>query len=316
MKKRTPTKIFAFGAAAALALSACGNDDAGGDGGSNGGGESKEITIGMFNWDEAIAVSHLWEHILEEKGYDVTLESVDPGAAFLSLSTGDVDALLDVWEPVTHAEYLDSYGDDIEKLGVWYEDAKLAIAVNEDAPIDSIDELADNADLFNNRIVGIEPGAGLTALTEEEVIPTYGLEDFDFVTSSTPAMLSELKTATDNGENIVVTLWSPHWAYEAFPVKDLEDPEGTLGAAETLSSYGSSTFKDDQPEVAEWLSNFTMSPEQLADLENKMLNENEDPNNYPEIIEQWVADNQEYVDSLTAEGGDTPEDTESSESAE
>lgn len=50
--------------------------------------------------------------------------------------------------------------------------------------------------------------------------------------------------------------------------------------------------------MAEWLSNFTMSPDQLADLENKLFNENEDLK-YPEIIDQWAADNQEYVDSLT-----------------
>ncbi len=294
MKKSTRTGTLAIGAAAALVLSGCG-----GEGSDTGGEPSKEITIGMFNWDEAIAISYLWEHVLEEQGYEVTLQNADPGAAFLALSTGDVDLLLDVWEPVTHAEYLDSYGDEIVKLGAWYEDAKLAIAVNEDAPIDSLTELADNADLFGSRIVGIEPGAGLTGVTEQDVIPTYALQGFNFMTSSTPAMLSELKTATTNGENIVVTLWSPHWAYEAFPIKDLEDPEGTLGAAETLYSYGSSTFEDDQPEVAEWLSNFTMSPDQLADLENKLFNENEDTNKYPEIIDQWAADNQEYVDSLT-----------------
>ncbi len=294
MKNPTRTGIIAVGAAAVLALSACGGDDA-----SSNDGDSKEITIGLFNWDEAIAVSHLWEYILEDKGYDVTLENADPGAAFLALSTGDVDALLDVWLPVTHRSYLDSYGDDIVELGAWYDDAKLTIAVNEDAPIDSLTELADNADLFNNQLVGIEPGAGLTEVTEDVVIPTYGLEGFNYMTSSTPAMLSELKTATDNGENIVVTLWRPHWAYDAFPIKDLEDPELTLGEAEIIYSYGSSTFQEDFPEVAQWLSDFTMSSEQLHDLENKLLNENSDPDKYSEIIEQWVSDNQEYVDSLT-----------------
>ncbi|MEK8228064.1 hypothetical protein NKG05_21205 [Oerskovia sp. M15] len=60
---------------------------------------------------------------------------------------------------LTHADYKEQYGDDLEDLGYWYDDAKLTIAVNEDAPIDSIDELAANADLFGNRIVGIESGA-------------------------------------------------------------------------------------------------------------------------------------------------------------
>ena len=80
--------------------------------------------------------------------------------------------------------------------------------MNADAPIDSLEELAANADLFDNRIVGIEPGAGLTEATEQTRSRSYGLEGMDFLTSSTPAMLTELKAATDAGENIAVTLWA------------------------------------------------------------------------------------------------------------
>ncbi len=58
--------------------------------------------------------------------------------------------------------------------------------MNEDAPIDSLAELADNAELFDNRLVGIEAGAGLTRITQDEAIPTYGLEDLEYVISSTP----------------------------------------------------------------------------------------------------------------------------------
>ncbi len=292
MKKR----ILAAGAAALFALSACGNDS-----GNEAGEPSKSIVIGMANWEDAIAPAHLWKHVLEEKGYDVTLQNVDLGAAFLSLDAGDIDAIPNVWLPTTHANYMDEYGDELVDLGAWYNDAKLAIAVNEDAPITSLDELADNADLFDNQIVGIEPGAGEMELVEDVTIPAYGLENMPLRSSSTPAMLAELKTATESGENIAVTLWSPHWAYEAFPIRDLEDPQGTLGDAETISFYGRNGFDTDFPEVTEWLNNFTLSPEQLADLENRMFNENEDPTKYPEIVDEWITDNQEFVDSLTRE---------------
>nr|WP_244304829.1 glycine betaine ABC transporter substrate-binding protein [Leucobacter viscericola] len=263
--------------------------------------ESKgTIKIGLFNWDEAIAVSHLWKHVLEEEGYNVELTEADPGAVFLGLADGDFDLVLDVWQPNTHAEYLKKYGDDIVKLGEWNDEAKLTIAVNENAPIDSLDELAKNADKFNNQIIGIEPGAGLTKVTTEKVIPSYGLEKMDYTTSSTPAMLSELKAATKADENIVVTLWQPHWAYDAFPLKDLKDPKNTLGKAETLNAYGSSTFEKDFPEVAGWMKNFKMDSEKLNSLENVLLNENDDPAKYDEIITTWLADNKEYADSLTS----------------
>lgn len=315
---------------AGLALTACGDGD--GDGGGSdaveehcsGEGDQGEITIGVFSgWEEGIAASELWNCILTAEGYDVTLEEAEAGPVFSGLASGDYDLNLDVWQPVTHASYIEDYGDTLEEYGSWYDDAELTIAVNEDAPIDSLEELADNADEFGNTIVGIESGAGLTGVTEDEVIPTYGLEDMDFTTSSTPAMLSELQTATDNDENIVVTLWHPHWAYEAFPIKDLEDPEGTLGDAETLSVFGREGFSDDHPEVAEWMENFEMDAELLYDLENEMFNEAEEDADYEEIVADWVSENQDYVDGLTeggdgddADGDDGAEDAEDTEDAE
>jgi glycine betaine/proline transport system substrate-binding protein len=58
-------------------------------------------------------------------------------------------------------------------------------------------------------------------------------------------------------------------------------------------------FSEDHAEVASWLKNFEMSPELLYDLEDRMFNQNDDAGQYESIVEQWIADNQEYVDSLT-----------------
>ena len=303
------SRLFKSAAAlsvAALALTACGNggeEDASGNGDTgaegNGGGE---VTIGVFNgWEEGIAVSELWAYVLEEEGYDVSLEYADPAPVYSGLSTNDYNVTLDAWLPVTHADYVEEYSDDIEDLGAWNDEASLHIAVNEDAPIDSLDELAEYADEFNNEIVGIDPGAGLTQETENEVIPTYGLEDMEFTTSSTPAMLQELDTATEAGDNIVVTLWRPHWAYDAYPIKDLEDPEEALGGAESMHTYANADWAADEAnaELVGWFENFEMDSDTLYSLENEMFNENEDVDDYRPIIEEWAADNQEYVDGLT-----------------
>ncbi len=293
-------KTTAMLSVAGLALVACGND--GGETEQEGNGEAQggSITIGVFNgWDEGIAVSELWQYILEQEGYDVALEYADPAPAFSGVASGDYDFLMDAWLPATHEDYVAEYGDNMEDLGAWNSEAALTIAVNEDAPITSLDELADNADEFNNAIVGIEPGAGLTRITTDEVIPTYGLEDMEYTTSSTPAMLQELRTAIDGGDNIVVTLWRPHWAYDEFPIRDLEDPEGALGEAESIHTFASTDFVEENADVAEWLRNFEMDGETLHSLENLMFNENPDADDYQPIVEEWVADNQEYVDGLT-----------------
>lgn len=300
MFKRTAT-AFAVTAAAGLVLAGCSSSDETTDEATSGSDAMAggDLTLAVFNgWDESLATSLLWENILETKGYNVELEYADPAVVFQGVADGDYDIVTDVWLPLTHASYIEEFGDDMEELGAWFDSAALTIAVNADAPIDSLAELADNADAFDNRIVGIEPGAGLTATTQDAVIPTYGLEGLDFITSSTPAMLSELDTATSNGENIVVTLWEPHWAYGAYDLKNLEDPEGTLGEAENIVTYGRTGLTEEFPEVAAWLGAFTMDSGVLYDLENQL--QGVDSSEYGDIVAEWVAANQEWVDSLTA----------------
>lgn len=258
------------------------------------------ITVAVFNgWDEGIAASELWKHVLAGEGYDVELVYADPAAAYTGIANGQYDLALDTWLPLTHAEYMQTYGDQLVDLGAWNDEAKLTIAVNEDAPIDSLTELAANADLFGNRLVGIEAGAGLTNVTQNDVIPGYGLGGLEFAVSSTPAMLTELQRATDAGQNIAVTLWRPHWAYNAFPVKDLEDPDGLLGEAEGIHSVASTQFGEEFPEVQRWIEAFRMDNELLYSLEDAMFN-GSTGDDYAPAVAEWVAANQDYVDALTS----------------
>src|SRR5690606_11831561 len=157
-------------------------------------------------------------HLLEEQGYEVGLTNVDAAPLFQGLADGDIDLFLDGWLPDTHSDYWEEHGDSLEQVGVWFDNARLSIAVPDYVEIDSLADLADGADTFGGRIVGIEPGAGLMRVTGDDVMPTYGLDDFQLLEGSTPTMLTELQTAIENEEPIVVTLWHPHWAYAKFPI--------------------------------------------------------------------------------------------------
>lgn len=299
-RRRSITTTVAIGLTAALALAACSGDTDPGSGGDAATGDRKDITIAIHNgWDEGIAVSYLWANLLESEGYTVDLETADPGPVYIGIAAGEFDINFDMWLPITHEDYLEQYGEDLEQLGSWYDDAKLTIAVNEDSPLTSLADLAANADVVDNRLVGIEAGAGLTRITQDVVIPTYGLEDMEFVVSSTPAMLAELTGATDAGRDIAVTLWRPHWAYDAFPIRDLEDPELALGEAERIEMVGRTGFGEDFPQLAAWLAEFTLTGEQLFALENIMFNENGGEDNEGSV-EQWLADNPTFFDDLKA----------------
>jgi glycine betaine/proline transport system substrate-binding protein len=306
MFKRTAA-IAAATAAAGLVLVGCSSSDeatteptASASGEATAMAAGGDITMAVFNgWDESLATSLLWQSVLNDKGYNVDLAFADPGTVFQGVADGDYDLVTDVWLPKTHEKFIDTFGDDMVELGAWFDKAALTVAVNADAPIDSLAELSDPkvAAEFDNRIVGIEPGAGLTGAVEK-AIPNYGLNDMEFINSSTPAMLAELDKAQTADENIVVTLWEPHWAYGAYDLKNLEDPDGMLGDAEKIHTYSRTGFADDMPDVAAWMSDFSMDSDHLYELENQL--NGADEGDQPGIVSDWIAANQDWVDSLTA----------------
>lgn len=294
-RARTPRGVLLVAILAALALlaAACGN----GDNGADAGGDSQAVNIGWIPWDEDVAVTHLWKYLLEEEGYEVELTQLDVAPVYQGLADGDVDVFLDAWLPQTHSDYWERFGDELEDVGIWYDSGTLNLAVPADLDVETIADLQGNADMFGGRIIGIEPGAGLMRVTREEAVPTYGLDDYTVVEGSTPAMLAELERALDRDEPIVVTLWHPHWAYAAYDIKDLEDPEGAMGGAENLHVLGRPGFSDDFPELAGWLENFEMPDDALASLEALVINEY-DEGEEQEAVEEWLSDsdNRELVD--------------------
>lgn len=298
MQKRIRAGLVAGALAVTLILSGCGASNSGqGHDQGEGSGEKGKITFGMFSFDELIAITNLWSVILEDKGYDVEIKTADKAPVFVGLSDGAYDAVLSVWSEAD-SMYIDRYGDDMVDLGSWNDEASLTVAVNADAPVDSLEDLAAHASEFDDKLVGIEAGAALTSIVEKKVIPEYGLEDMDFLKSSTPAMLAELKRAMSSEEPIAVTLWRPHWAYGAYDLKDLKDSAGALGEEDSMNVFGSQDIESKHPEVAEWLGDFTMETAMLHGLENQLFNKN-DTDDYEPIVREWMSNNQEYVDSLT-----------------
>ncbi|MEV3934724.1 glycine betaine ABC transporter substrate-binding protein [Glycomyces sp. NPDC049804] len=280
MQRRSIIKgAMATGVATPLVLAGCSVEEEPGDAAAEGvdfglaKGEG-EIKIGYINWDEAVVATELWRQALTASGYTVTAqEFTEVGPLFEGLSSGDLDVFLDGWLPITHQTYMATYGDRLEQLGAWNENAALTVAVPAYVDVESLADLNANADLFGGRIVGIEASAGLTEAVQNSAVPTYGITDLTLETSSTTAMLTELDSAIAAEEPIVVTLWQPHWAYAKYDLKNLADPEVTLGEAETINTLARLGFSEEFKDVAEALGTFAMSDEQLADLENAVFSE-------------------------------------------
>ena len=149
MTKRTShlrrTALIGGAAAVALGLAACagGTDGAGSDGGDDKG----TITLGYIpSWTDGLSTAFLLEDQLEKMGYTVEMETLTEAAPlYAGLANGDVDMYPSAWPEVTHVEYMDRFGDDIEDLGSYYDNAALTIAVPSYSEIDSIADLVELA---------------------------------------------------------------------------------------------------------------------------------------------------------------------------
>jgi glycine betaine/proline transport system substrate-binding protein len=296
MKKRHLTGALALTTAAALALVGCasGSDTAAGD---EPAGDKGTITLGFLpGWTDGLSTAYLLQDQLEKMGYTVKMDTLtDAGPLYTGLAKGDVDIYPSAWPEVTHKSYMDKFGDKIEDLGKYYDNARLTIAVPEYTKIDSIEDLKGNADMFDGKIVGIEPGAGLTKQTQTKMLPEYGLTDeYQLVTSSTAAMLAELKKATDAEKDIVVTLWRPFWANDAFPVKDLKDPKGAMGEPEGLHFLGTKGFSEKDADAAAFIKKIKLTDEQYGALEG-LVTSDEYKDKSAEAVDKWIA---EYADQL------------------
>lgn len=132
-------------------------------------------------------------------------------------------------------------------------------------------------------------------------MPTYGLDDWTLTEASTPAMLAAVQEAADSGENVAVTMWRPHWAYEAYPLRDLEDPEGAFGEPEKLFQVTNNEFAESHPFIVQVLQNMAMNEERTASLMYLMASPDEYDNENPEeAVAEWVADNPDFIEEWKA----------------
>lgn len=279
----------------AIVLAACGGggeeeqtEEAGnGEGGAELGQETIEIPY--VEWDSEIASTHVIQKVLETEGYDVEITPLDNAVMWQSVASGDTDAMVSAWVPLTHGDLYDEHESSLDDLGPNLEGAKIGLVVPEDFPVDSIADLSDEA---GQQVTGIEPGAGVVQAAEDAVETYDNLEGWEVQTSSSGAMATELGQAIDNGEEIIVTGWTPHWKFQTYDLKYLEDPEGVFGEAETINTLAREGLEEDAPRAYEILNNFYW---ETGDMEEVML-EIEDGADPSEAAQNWIDENQDTID--------------------
>ncbi|MGP4065917.1 glycine betaine ABC transporter substrate-binding protein [Oceanobacillus sp. M65] len=281
------------GLSLSLVAAGCGSDDESSDGGSEEGsasvGDGKEVELAYVEWDSEVASTNVIGKVLEDQGYDVTLTPLDNAVMWEAVANGEADGMVAAWLPATHAGQFEEYGDQVVELGTNLEGAKIGLVVPEYMDVNSIADLDQEAD---KTITGIEPGAGVVGAAEQALEDYDNLEGWEVQTSSSGAMATELGNAIDKEEDIIVTGWTPHWKFQEYDLKYLEDPEGSFGEAETIDTMVREGLEEELPNAYKILDQFNWTTD---DMESVMLDiyNGASPE---EAAATWVEDNQDKVD--------------------
>ena len=281
MKKLSKVILLVIGMSIALIIAGCG--------GSDGESENKVIKIGKAPYDYEGPPLEITKIIAKEQGYDVEVVEGDVGFMFLSLAEGDIDIWPGVWLPSLHETYHEEFEGDYELGSVIYQSALSGLTVAEHSEINSIPELKGNEELFGNKIIGIEPGAGLMKRAER-FIEDYDL-DFELVSGSTSSMLAEVDYATTHGEEILFLGWRPHAMFMKYDIRGLEDPDEYFNRDYFQWGVGKD-FKEKAPEMYEYVNNFEMDVEDMEDF----LYEIEEGADLNDLVEEWIEENRSTID--------------------
>lgn len=257
-----------------------------------GGNSKKKVKLIYVEWSSEIASTNVVKAVLQEKmGYEVEIVPVSAAAMWQGVSTGDADAMVAAWLPTTHNHYLKKVKDKVVNLGPNLQGTRIGLIVPQYVTINSIDELKANADKFDKKIIGIDPGAGLMSKTEK-VLKSYGIDNMELIEGSGATMTAALSDAIKNKKWVVVTGWTPHWKFAKWKLKYLNDPKNIYGGKEYIGTIARKGLKKDMPEVYAFLDRFNWSPEDMAKV--MIWNQKKGAKPY-ENAKKWIKENPEKV---------------------
>jgi glycine betaine/proline transport system substrate-binding protein len=237
----------------AAACSEAGSGDGDDGGGETGGeatgsealpGEGVSLSIAVNPWTGSAVNANVAKVLLEQQlGYTVELVEIDEFAQFPALSSGELDATLEVW-PSGHAEdyatYIEGDGSVVDggELGVvgnigWFVPTYV---VEEHPEVATWEGLNENASLFATAETGDKgqmlDGDPSFVSYDAEIVENLDLNYEVVVAGSEAALLSELEQAYADEEPILLYWYTPHWANQQYDMTEVELPAVTEECAD------------------------------------------------------------------------------------
>ena len=257
----------------------------------------KKVRFSDVGWTDITATTAVASKVLTALGYEPEVQVLAVPVTYASLKNKDIDVFLGNWMPSMTGDvqpFLDDKS--VETISENLSGAGYGLVVPTyvaEAGVKSLADIGKNADKFDQKIYGIEPGNDgnriVLGMIEDKA---NGLEGFELVESSEAGMLAEAQKKMSDNEWIVFLGWTPHPVMGEMKINYLDGMGDSGFGAATVHTNVRAGYTTECPNVGKLLSNLKFD----LSMENQIMDailKGTDPN---EAAAAWL---KEHPDTVT-----------------
>ncbi|WP_413478564.1 choline ABC transporter substrate-binding protein [Vibrio hibernica] len=266
--------------------------------------QCETVRFSDVGWTDITSTTAVASELLKGMGYQTKTQLLSVPVTYSSMANGDIDVFLGNWMPTMEND-IKKYREagTVESVRANLEGAKYTLAVPKyvyDAGVKNFADIAKNADKFNDRIYGIEPGNDGNRLLQSMIDQNaFDLKDFRLVESSEAGMVSQVTRAVRRNQWIVYLGWAPHPMNSKVDMKYLAGGDDFFGP-----NYGGASVHTNVrqgylaqcPNVGNLLKDLKFSLEMENQIMDSILNKNKKPaiaarewlEQHPEQVKVWL----------------------------
>ncbi|WP_234455154.1 choline ABC transporter substrate-binding protein [Thermohalobaculum xanthum] len=268
----------------------------------------KTVTFSDVGWTDIQATTGVTTVLLDALGYDPEVQVLSVPVTYASLKNKDIDVFLGNWMPSMAAD-VQPYLDDgsVETITQNLTGAGYGIVVPKyvaDAGVTSLSDVAANADKFDAKIYGIEPGNDGNRIILD-MIESGQLPGFELVESSEAGMLSQAERSIRGEDWIAFLGWTPHPVMGEMEIAYLDGMGDSGFGAATVHTNVRAGLVQECPNLGKLLTNLTFS----LSMENAIMGAILNGEDAEDAAEDWLEANPDAIGPwlegvTTFDGGD------------
>jgi glycine betaine/proline transport system substrate-binding protein len=271
----------------------------------------KAVRFSDVGWTDIQATTGIATVILKGLGYEPEVTLLSVPVTYQSLKNKDIDVFLGNWMPSMAADvqpFLDDKS--VENLNTNLTGAGYGLVVPgyvAEGGVKDLSDLSKNADKFDKKIYGIEPGNDGNRIVLGMIDdPNNKLDGWELVESSEQGMLAQAQKSMDATEYIVFLGWTPHPIMGGMGLTYLTGMGDTGFGEATVITNVRAGYAAECPNVAKLLGNLKFDLAMEGAIMDAILTDGKDAET---AASEWLKANPGSLDGwlagvTTVDGGD------------